>query len=81
MSVARSQYRGPARTFGEQPFLSENATAMHKMMGRHDIKPTGDTDRDFRRDDGCRTIKARSTWRRRTKFGRNEQLRGWLSGS
>src|SRR5882672_6092385 len=31
----------------EQPFLSENATAMHKMMADMIIKPTGDIDRDF----------------------------------
>ena len=31
----------------EQPFLSENATAMHKMMADMTIKPTGDIDRDF----------------------------------
>ena len=31
----------------EQPFLSENATAMHKMMADMTIKPTGDVDRDF----------------------------------
>ena len=32
---------------GEQPFLSENAAAMNKMMTDMTIKPTGDVDRDF----------------------------------
>jgi uncharacterized protein (DUF305 family) len=31
----------------EQPFLSENAAAMNKMMADMAIKPTGDVDRDF----------------------------------
>jgi ribosomal protein L16 Arg81 hydroxylase len=31
----------------EQPFLSENAAAMRKMMADMTIKPTGDVDRDF----------------------------------
>src|SRR6202158_4123995 len=31
----------------EQPFLSENDTAMNKMMADMTIKPTGDVDRDF----------------------------------
>jgi uncharacterized protein (DUF305 family) len=31
----------------EQPFLSENETAMNKMMAGMKIKPTGDVDRDF----------------------------------
>jgi uncharacterized protein (DUF305 family) len=32
---------------GEEPFLLENDTAMHKMMAGMDIKPSGDVDRDF----------------------------------
>jgi len=31
----------------EQPFLSENAAAMNKMMADMTIKPSGDVDRDF----------------------------------
>jgi uncharacterized protein (DUF305 family) len=31
----------------EQPFLSENAAAMNKMMTDMTVKPTGDVDRDF----------------------------------
>ena len=31
----------------EQPFLSENAAAMNKMMADMMVKPTGDIDRDF----------------------------------
>jgi len=31
----------------EQPFLSENAAAMHKTMADMTIKPAGDIDRDF----------------------------------
>jgi uncharacterized protein (DUF305 family) len=31
----------------EQPFLSENADAMKKMMADMTIKPSGDVDRDF----------------------------------
>ena len=31
----------------EQPFLSENAAAMNKMMADMMVKPTGDVDRDF----------------------------------
>lgn len=33
--------------FGETPFLSENDSAMSKMMAAMTIKPTGDVDRDF----------------------------------
>jgi hypothetical protein len=33
--------------FGETPFLSENDSAMTKMMAAMTIKPTGDVDRDF----------------------------------
>jgi uncharacterized protein (DUF305 family) len=31
----------------EQPFLSENAAAMNRMMADMTVKPTGDVDRDF----------------------------------
>jgi uncharacterized protein (DUF305 family) len=32
---------------GEAPFLSENESAMNKMMADMRVKPTGDVDRDF----------------------------------
>jgi len=39
---------GPAGTSAEEAaFLSENDTAMTKMMDGMSIKPTGDVDRDF----------------------------------
>jgi uncharacterized protein (DUF305 family) len=38
----------PASDLGaEAPFLTENGTAMKKMMGDMAVKPTGDVDADF----------------------------------
>jgi uncharacterized protein (DUF305 family) len=59
----------------EQPFLSENAAAMNKMMAEMTIKPTGDVDRDFvaimvRHHQGAVGVANAEL-----NFGHNEQLR------
>jgi len=59
----------------EQPFLSENATAMHKMMADMIIKPTGDIDRDFVEMMVPHHQGAVDMAKAELKFGRNEQLR------
>src|SRR5450432_682918 len=45
MPIQYVAYRSPGSE--EQPFLSENKTAMNKMMADMTIKPSGDIDRDF----------------------------------
>jgi uncharacterized protein (DUF305 family) len=59
----------------EQPFLSENATAMHKMMADMTIKPTGDVDRDFVEMMVPHHQGAVDMAKAELKYGRNEQLR------
>jgi uncharacterized protein (DUF305 family) len=59
----------------EQPFLSENATAMHKMMADMMIKPTGDVDRDFVAMMVPHHQGAVDMAKAELKYGRNEQLR------
>jgi len=59
----------------EQPFLSENATAMHKMMADMTIKPTGDIDRDFVEMMVPHHQGAVDMAKAELKYGRNEQLR------
>jgi len=59
----------------EQSFLSESATAMHKVMADMTIKPTGDIDREFveimvpHHQGAVDMVKAEPI------YGRNEQLR------
>ena len=45
--LAGAQTLLPASTSAETPFLSENETAMRKMMADMSIKPSGDVDSDF----------------------------------
>src|SRR6266581_185443 len=59
----------------EQPFLSENAAAMNKMMADMTIKPTGDVDRDFVAMMVPHHQGAIDMARAELKYGRNEQLR------
>src|SRR6266436_9661827 len=59
----------------EQPFLSENATAMHKMMADMTIKPTGDIDRDFVEMMVPHHQGAVDMAKAELKYGHNEQLR------
>jgi len=59
----------------EQPFLSENATAMHKMMANMIIKPTGDIDRDFVEMMVPHHQGAVDMAKAELKYGHNEQLR------
>ena len=59
----------------EQPFLSENATAMHKMMADMIIKPTGDIDRDFVEMMVPHHQGAVDMAKAELKYGHNEQLR------
>src|SRR3981189_3622560 len=60
----------------EQPFLSENAVAMHKMMADMMIKPTGDIDRDFVEMMVPHHRGAVDMAKAELKYGRNDQLRG-----
>jgi uncharacterized protein (DUF305 family) len=59
----------------EAPFLSENETAMNKMMVDMTINPTGDVDRDFVTMMVPHHQGAVEVARAELKYGRNEQLR------
>jgi len=59
----------------EQPFLSENAAAMSKMMADMTIKPTGDVDRDFVAMMVPHHQGAVDMAKAELKYGHNEQLR------
>lgn len=59
----------------EQPFLSENAAAMNKMMADMTIKPTGDVDRDFVAMMVPHHQGAVDMAKAELKYGQNEQLR------
>jgi uncharacterized protein (DUF305 family) len=59
----------------EQPFLSENAAAMNKMMADMTIKPTGDVDRDFVAMMVPHHQGAVDMANAELKYGHNEQLR------
>jgi hypothetical protein len=59
----------------EQPFLSENDTAMNKMMADMTIKPTGDIDRDFVTMMVPHHQGAIDMAQAELRYGRNEQLR------
>src|SRR5258708_1744069 len=59
----------------EQPFLSENAAAMDKMMVDMTIKPTGDVDRDFVAMMVPHHQGAVDMAKAELKYGHNEQLR------
>ena len=59
----------------EQSFLSENATAMHKVMADMTIKPAGDVDREFVEMMVPHYQGAVDMAKAEPKYGRNEQLR------
>jgi len=59
----------------EQPFLSENAAAMHKTIADMTIKPAGDIDRDFVEMMVPHHEGAVDMAKAELKYGRNEQLR------
>ncbi len=59
----------------EQPFLSENDTAMNKMMADMTIKPTGDVDRDFVAMMMPHHQGAVDMAQAELKYGHNERLR------
>jgi uncharacterized protein (DUF305 family) len=59
----------------EQPFLSENAAAMKKMMADMTIEPTGDVDRDFVAMMVPHHQGAVDMARAELKYGHSEQLR------
>jgi uncharacterized protein (DUF305 family) len=70
------QYRAdPSNHSEEQPFLSENADAMKKMMADMTIKPTGDVDRDFVAMMVPHHQGAVDMAKAELKYGHNEQLR------
>ncbi|HEU0150842.1 MAG TPA: DUF305 domain-containing protein [Bradyrhizobium sp.] len=64
----------PVRT-EENPFLSENATGMKKMMTDMMIKPSGDVDRDFVQMMVPHHQGAIDMAKTELKYGHNEQLR------
>jgi hypothetical protein len=64
-----------SRLSEEQPFLSDNAAAMSKMMADMTIKPTGDVDRDFVAMMVPHHQGAIDMAKAELKYGRNEQLR------
>jgi uncharacterized protein (DUF305 family) len=59
----------------EQPFLSENAASMNKMMADMTIKLTGDVDRDFVAMMVPHHQGAVDMAKTELKYGHNEQLR------
>jgi Domain of unknown function (DUF305) len=59
----------------EQSFLSENATAMNKMMADMTIRPTGDVDRDFVAMMVPHHQGAVDMAKAELEYGHNEQLR------
>jgi uncharacterized protein (DUF305 family) len=59
----------------EQPFLSENAAAMNKMMADMAVKPTGDVDRDFVAMMVPHHQGAVDMAQAELRYGHNEQLR------
>ena len=59
----------------EQPFLSDNDTAMNRMMADMTIKPTGDVDRDFVAMMVPHHQGAIDMAEAVLRYGRNEQLR------
>jgi primosomal protein N' len=59
----------------EQPFLSENAAAMDKMMADMTVKPTGDVDRDFVAMMVPHHQGAIDMAKALLRYGHNEQLR------
>ena len=61
--------------FDETPFLSENESAMKKMMADMTVKPTGDVDRDFVAMMVPHHQGAIDMAQAELQYGRNEQLR------
>jgi hypothetical protein len=61
--------------FDETPFLSENDSAMNKMMADMTIKPSGDVDRDFVAMMVPHHQGAIDMAQAVLRYGRNEQLR------
>jgi hypothetical protein len=59
----------------EQPFLTENDTAMNKMMGSMTIKPSGDVDHDFVAMMVPHHQGAIDMAQAELRYGHNEQLR------
>jgi uncharacterized protein (DUF305 family) len=59
----------------EQPFLTENAAAMNKMMADMTVKPTGDVDRDFVAMMVPHHQGAIDMAQAELRYGHNEQLR------
>jgi hypothetical protein len=59
----------------EGPFLSENRSAMNKMMADMTVKPTGDVDRDFVAMMVPHHQGAIDMAQAELKYGHNEQLR------
>jgi uncharacterized protein (DUF305 family) len=64
----------------EQPFLSENAAAMNKMMADMTTKPTGDVDRDFVAMMVPHHQGAVDMAKAELQYGHNEQLRRLAQG-
>jgi uncharacterized protein (DUF305 family) len=59
----------------EQPFMSENESAMNKMMADMMVKPTGDVDRDFVAMMVPHHQGAVDMAQAELRYGHNEQLR------
>src|SRR5580704_17252194 len=65
----------PPHLSAEQAFLSENDTAINKMMADMTIKPTGDVDRDFVAMMVPHHQGAIDIAQAALRYGRNERLR------
>jgi uncharacterized protein (DUF305 family) len=64
-----------AATPAEAPFMTENDTAMTKMMAAMEIKPSGDVDKDFVAMMAPHHQGAIDMAQAELRYGRNEQLR------
>jgi uncharacterized protein (DUF305 family) len=72
-AICAAHFRGASRA--EMPFLTDNVTAMSKMMVDMGITPSGDVDRDFVAMMVPHHQGAIDMAQAELRYGRNEQLR------
>jgi hypothetical protein len=74
-AMATAEAAPPAAFPTEAPFLTENQTAMDKMMADMDVKPSGDVDHDFTAVMIPHHQGAIDMAQAELRYGHNEQLR------
>jgi uncharacterized protein (DUF305 family) len=77
-AICAAHFRDASRA--EMPFLTENVSAMSKMMVDMGITPSGDVDRDFVAMMVPHHQGAIDTARAELRYGRNETLRRMAQG-